>query len=304
MKAAKLMSRTAILIVLPCSRGIMGGEKQSETLVAELPEQELLALARKALGGEAKLNTIETLSATGKLRRVMGEMDQSGEIEFTFALPDRFRKEETVSTPMGPEVMLVAVLNANQAWRDIKALGGGNLMMSTRHLRGDHGSEAKQLEEMQGEFQRLLVSTLLILPPASSLQFIGESESNDGRADVIDVKGDDGFAARLFLDQKTHLPLMLSYRGVLPRMVFSRMGLRPLGGDREKMRMEMDERRKKIEAEGPPPLEEADFELHYSDYRVVDGVQLPHVVTRAVNGETKEEWQIQKYRINPSIKHN
>ena len=33
----------------------------------------------------------------------------------------------------------------------------------------------------------------------------------EGKADVLDVTGEGGFAARLFIDQKSHLPLMLTW---------------------------------------------------------------------------------------------
>ncbi len=49
--------------------------------------------------------------------------------------------------------------------------------------------------------------------------YAGEAESPDGKAYVIDVKNDDGFAARLFIDEKTHLPLMVTYQGPQPQVV-------------------------------------------------------------------------------------
>ena len=49
--------------------------------------------------------------------------------------------------------------------------------------------------------------------------YAGEAESPDGKAYVIDVKNADDFAARLFIDQKTHLPLMVTYKGPQPRMM-------------------------------------------------------------------------------------
>ena len=41
--------------------------------------------------------------------------------------------------------------------------------------------------------------------------YAGEAEAPEGKADVIDVKGEGDFAVRLFVDQKTHMPLMLSW---------------------------------------------------------------------------------------------
>ena len=41
--------------------------------------------------------------------------------------------------------------------------------------------------------------------------YAGQAEAPEGKADVIDVKGEGNFAARLFIDSKTHLPLMVSW---------------------------------------------------------------------------------------------
>ena len=60
--------------------------------------------------------------------------------------------------------------------------------------------------------------------------YAGEAESPDGKAHVIDVKNADGFAARLFIDEQTHLPLMVTYQGPQPRMVDDRRAAPRRGG--------------------------------------------------------------------------
>ena len=62
-------------------------------------------------------------------------------------------------------------------------------------------------------FARLALGMFAASPAAFPLEFTyaGEAESADGKADVIDVKGEGEFAVRLFVDQQTHLPLMLSW---------------------------------------------------------------------------------------------
>jgi hypothetical protein len=42
--------------------------------------------------------------------------------------------------------------------------------------------------------------------------FVGQAEAPQGKADVIDVKGEGNFGARLFIDAQTHLPLMLTWQ--------------------------------------------------------------------------------------------
>ena len=90
------------------------------------------------------------------------------------------------------------------------------------------------------------------------------------------------------IDQATHLPLMISYEGVLPRMMVNRPGQRPTPEEIEKMRSE--------------PPQTAVFEVRYSEYKKVDGVLLPHLVTTGANGNVTEEWTIEKFKLNPALK--
>jgi hypothetical protein len=48
----------------------------------------------------------------------------------------------------------------------------------------------------------------------------------------------------------------------------------------------------------------ATLEMHLSEYKVVNGLKLPHLITRGSSGETAEEWVIKSYRINPTFKGN
>jgi hypothetical protein len=44
--------------------------------------------------------------------------------------------------------------------------------------------------------------------------------------------------------------------------------------------------------------------MRLDDYRKVDGILLPYRITRAVNGQTNEEWTIRSYKLNPTFKPN
>ena len=48
--------------------------------------------------------------------------------------------------------------------------------------------------------------------------------------------------------------------------------------------------------------EQATLQMTLGNYKTVNGVKLPHLITRAVNDMTIEEWTIDSYRINPSFK--
>jgi hypothetical protein len=51
----------------------------------------------------------------------------------------------------------------------------------------------------------------------------------------------------------------------------------------------------------PPPPGALEVTLFLRDYREVDGLLLPSRMSRAVNGDTVEEWEISRWRINPPL---
>ena len=94
-------------------------------------------------------------------------------------------------------------------------------------------AEAQAIRNARADLARTALAFLLTSPASLPLEFSagGEAESDEGKADVVDAKGAGNFAARIFLDQKTHRPLMLTYRGVAPRMVIqTQQGPPPDGG--------------------------------------------------------------------------
>ena len=48
--------------------------------------------------------------------------------------------------------------------------------------------------------------------------------------------------------------------------------------------------------------QQATLQMTLADYKAVNGVMLPHLITRGVNDMTIEEWTIDSYRLNSSFK--
>jgi hypothetical protein len=143
-----------------------------------------------------------------------------------------------------------------------------------------------QARRMKSEMARHTLAFLLRTDAPAT--YAGEAEADDGKADVIEVKPEGGTPMRLFIDKATHLPLMISYEGVLPRMFAASGGQRPTPEEIEKMRRE--------------PPQTAVFEVRYSEYKKIDGVLLPHLITTGANGNVTEEWTIEKFKLNPALK--
>jgi hypothetical protein len=231
----------------------------------------------------------------------MGRMEVSGELNYELILPDKMIKTETMNPMPSIEITRIEAINGEDVWEDQQRSGGGGGIVMIRQ--GSAGADPQQAQEMmrhavRSDFSRLLIGWLLTTPSSFPVEFsfAGEAESPDGKADVLEVKGPNGFAARLFLDQKSHHPLMLTYQGRKPRVVTQRMA-----PGAPKSPEEIEKQKKEMEAE-IAQLPVVEFRIYLSDYREVDGVLFPHKLIRATEDEVNEEFEIKNVKINPPLK--
>ena len=154
--------------------------------------------------------------------------------------------------------------------------------------------EAQLLRNSRADLARTTLSFLLASPATMPLEFkyAGEAESPDGKADVLDVTGPSSFAAKLFLDKASHRPLMLVYRGVSPRIVVQQQRGGPPPAS---------EGGHGAPAAAPVP-EPVDIHMFLDDYKAVDGVLLPHHITRSVDGQPSEDLVFKTIKVNPPFK--
>ena len=143
-----------------------------------------------------------------------------------------------------------------------------------------------------------------LLTADAPVTWVGTAESPEGNADVLEITPQGGVATRLFLDSTTHMPLMITWTGAAPRIQFARRG----GGDQAGFPAPApdatgDAQSRRGGGQGPPPLQ-ATIEMHLSQYKAAGGIKLPHLITRGINGQTNEEWEVKSYKINPSFKSN
>ena len=269
--------------------------------------EEVLKQAREAVGGE-RLQKVEGIYINGQYRRVFGERQMAGDREISISLPNKYLVEDSMN-PGGMTTSMVNTrgLNGDRAWSGSSGGGGMVFRMSS----GPGGAqltpeqmEAAQRRMYQAEFSRYLLAMLLMSPPSLAVEYkyAGESDVEDVPADVVDVTGPDRFSVRLFFDKKTHLPLLLSYRGPKPRVLTM---TRPGGGGNsgaEDVKKARDEAEKKMREETPAAPEEVDFFIRLTDHKKVDGVMLPHKFTFLTDSEVSEEFEISKYQVNPQFK--
>ena len=293
-----------VLIMVLATTGASTPISLTDDSANQAQAQELLTQARKALGGEAKLKAVLSLSCAGKFRRIIAPNapDMDGDFEMEFLLPDKYKRTDNMTALGGAAQITIGTgFNGDQLLEEQNSGGGGGMVVMRRGGGDDEKSKAARLVSVKSEATRTLLLLLLTPPDSAQLQFsyAGEAESPDGKADVIEAKGTNNFAARLFLDKKTHQPLMLSYRAVVPRMIVNTVQAH---GHAEAEKMSKDIEKQAQEEVAKAQKNESEIQVFLTDYRTVDGLSLPHKITRQVNGEVNEEMEFAKFKINPPLK--
>jgi hypothetical protein len=246
-------------------------------LSAQPTANDILAVARAAMGGK-KLATIQSISVWGP--SVRGA--QAGEVALSMELSGKFLREQT-SLGNGGEIQRMAMgadgagavgggmpgddggpalglnlaegLNGADYW--VKNAAGSMLNSST-----PEAAAAARKRAFVESFARYALA-LTLAPPTNfpvSFTYAGQVEAPGGMADAIEGRGPNGFLVHLFIDGKTHLPLMMNYRN------------------------------------GPQ-----DVQLWLKNYKAEDGILLPHVMTWVTDGNLTEEFQAQRFKINPKF---
>src|SRR5262245_50690329 len=296
---------------------------------------EILSAARKAIG-DKKLDAMKTFSVQSSLQRNAGNMQLSSDVEIVLDLPDKYLRSETMTGGgMGGMIMSgggVSGFNGDRSLQKPAAGGvpGGGMVIrmggAGSFSSADSGPKPtpEQLEEMnrtmvrnsQVEVSRLMLGWFAAAHPAAQAEYsyAGEAVSPDGKAFVIEVKNSGTLNARLFIDEETNLPLMVTYRGPQPRTINAgpRQMTQTSGGGGHVVTsgaQTSEEERKKAIADVQKQLEEmqkqppvmVDYTVFFEDWRDADGVKFPFKMRRAMDGTTTEEWTVNKVKLNPKV---
>jgi len=213
--------------------------------------------------------------------------------------PDKFLKAESMELPGGmPGPTMLEALNGAESWRDTRNVPtGAHIVIRTGppgQNENDPAVQAARTKALRAQFLRTVLLYTLT-PPASfgvSWEYVGEAEAPDGKAWILDAKVSGANLLRVFIDQKSNLPVMAAYRGPHAQMIVRTQRLEgpaPAKGDLMK------------DAEMPKPRE-VEFELRFSGYSMFGGLLVPRTITTTVEGKIVEEVEIKSAKVNPSYK--
>ena len=282
----------------------------------------VLADMKAALGGEDKVAAVKSVTATGRtLRTNAAGTTSENEFELAMELPDKYMMRSVLANMGTMSVYRNAGFNGAGLINLIDqppTLGGGGGQIMVRAVGASSGGAAPSAEQ-QAETNRVLLQTQkrefarLVLGLFGStyagypveFSYGGEAEAADGKAYVIDVKGEGDFTARLFIDAKTNLPLMQSWMALEPLQLTQTInrgggagpGQQMSAEEREKMMADFEAQRKAAEAN----RKMVEYRIYYSNYKAVNGIKLPHTLQRSIAGKPTEEMTFEQFRINPKI---
>lgn len=200
----------------------------------------------------------------------------------------------------------VKELNGAEAERVIVRSGDGGATSTwttkdgkTFNVDGKHvmlersGSLEAHHEAMRhNEMLRLTLSLLLTAPQGMDVDYKYAGETNlDGAACNVVVASFGGQAFKLFLDRSSNLPVGISFTAPrMPKMIRFEKPVSPAAdAPKETVMFRKIDESKAM----------AEFTVRFSDFRAVNGVQLPFKWTQTVNGETDETFDVTSYEINP-----
>jgi len=264
----------------------------------------VIAAARTALGGEAKIAAVKTFIATGRTKQVRGENLVPIEFEIQVELPDKYvRKDEIPAQESGPtstgfngdDLIQLPVPTPPAAPPAAQGRSGGPPPVPS-HAMLDAARNAR-VATVKQDFARLTLGMFAASFSSYPLTFtyVGQAEAPQGKADVLEAKAPPNFSLRLFINSQTHLPIMVSWQQAPGRA----------GGGRGRGEGPPPEGRGQGEAamagRSAAPPAQVEYRIYYADYREVDGLQWPFRLRRATGSDTTEETTFDRFRINTKI---
>ncbi|HEY0429328.1 MAG TPA: hypothetical protein VGC76_16220 [Pyrinomonadaceae bacterium] len=285
---------------------------------------ELLSLARTAVGGEASIKAVQSMSIVGKATKTFdfdgASRSEEGDWELNLQLPNKFSKMMKVRVGEGGTGEKIESAEKNVV---IIKRGEGDkvLMKQTEELpkegvvivkKGDGDNKVFERTEIpNGDVRKVIVddnlrtsldkmehndlfrTTLALLLTApqdinAEYTFAGEGSVDGISCNIIEARVGDS-SVKLYLDKSTNLPQMMSYQDAKPMMFFR---INKTDGDAEN-----DTKTFTRKVDAP---EMAEYQVKFSDYRSVNGLQLPFHWTQTVGGKQDESIEISSYEINPA----
>ena len=225
----------------------------------------------------------------------MGQLES--ELSIDLQMPDKYRKSETISRTPDSYFTTIQIVNGGEVSADSESSTSGMMFNPAGMMQSTPEMKASMERGVRAEFARTMLVLLLSSPAGFPLEFsyAGVEDVSGKPADVLEAKGPEGFAARLFLDQKSHLPVLLSYKEKMRGNIQFR-------ANSSESREEIQKRMQEMMAKSAETEREVEFQLQILYHRKTGGILFPHKVIRKTGERVSEEREYSKFKINPELK--
>lgn len=313
-----------ILTVLCVATFFIGLGSLIETVGARFKSDEraleIMRQARQAIGGEANINSVQSLSVKGKVTKNLnfGEetRTETGDWELNLQSSGKFGKMIKFGAGNGAggeqlekkvNVVIVSKDDASNALIDDKnssekitiiRKGDGEMQFE----KGDGTPKIRRqvlTENIRGvgenhhgdELFRTMMFLLLTAPQNTDAEYVyaGDTIVDGANCEIVQVSAAGG-NVKLYLNKSTHLPAMASFTAAKP-IIFRVKTPEVNTGEKQDITVFTG-------PQGAPQTGE--FQIKFADYRSVSGVQFPHRWTQTIDGSTDETIDVTGYEINPA----
>lgn len=314
-------------------------EKTAATFKSDEKAVELIRKARQAIGDDSAIKNVKSMTIIGKTTKTFEAEGiariEGGETEINFELPNKLSKTIKIGADNGEGNRVVdkkvEVIVMKKGEDDVKADGVKKVIVKkddgteevvtedikpiiirksddksatftsedgkTFNVDGkkifitkDEKSEGNGEHFRSNELFRTTLSLLLTAPEGLDVSYIYVGEGNvDGNTVEIVEAQTLGSNIKLFLDKTSNLPRMISFQSHKP-LVFK--------VQTEDVKPDANGGTQVFTRRTAEP-EMAEFQVKFSDYRSVNGIQFPFKWTQTVGGKADEVTDITSYEINP-----
>lgn len=280
----------------------------------------IIAAARQALGGEAALAAVQTLTIQGSLSRKVGPVSTSESLESTVILPDRFLRvsRRLVNSPIASYDIthydgfdgdaIISDIVAPNAPRPVVIPGLPPATPEEADAR-----RTRLLDRKRQMFLTSMIPLFVSLPAPHRLEMTaaGKAPTKEGQADVIDMKRPDGTVWRLLIDDKTHLPFQVMWKAkpivtmTMTSTTVQGVLVGPTGSTspvQGTMQGSLPDPVVSLPVGDPTAsLPYVVWTMTIRDYKVSEGLNWPRRFTTGYDGKEYEDLRVSRYRLNPKV---
>lgn len=315
------MKRFFVMILLVSSffiglGALIDGAKAS--LKSDAKALELIRLSRIAIGGEANINNVRSMSISANTTNYFdknGAMaTETGSLELSMQLPDQFSKMVRIGNPdentggeqKSIEIRVVKDVDGNVITEDIIGEPNHRVMVmktgdgDTNTWTSKDGNKVVvekdvRIENTSGqrnnELLRTTLSLLLTAPEGTDVAYtFGGEGTVDGSTCNIVLAQSNGQTFKLFLDKSTFLPRMISYNSEMPHIIMIKKD--GAGNVEQEKLIGLKE--------GISEGKSVEHQLKFSDFRTVGGLLLPYRWAESVAGKQSQTVDVTAFEINPA----